>query len=162
MQHLWAHGRRRFYELADIATGNRRGKGAPPISPLALEAVTRIDTLFDIERTIRGESTERRLAVRRERSALLITELEDWMHKERSGLSRHATAAKAMDYMLKRWDGFVRFLDDGRICLTNSSAERALRGICLGRKFWLFGGPDPRVGRAASCLRHSAEEGAGD
>ena len=138
----WAHGRRKFYELADIAANKRRGKRAPPISPLALEAVKRIDALFDIEREINGETAERRLAVRRERSAPLVAELEGWMRMERAGLSRHASAAKAMDYMLKRWGSFARFLDDGRICLTNNAAERALRGICLGRKSWLFGGSD--------------------
>ena len=145
----WSHGRRKFYELADIAAGKRRGKRAPPISPLALEAVKRIDAIFDIERAINGESAERRLAVRRERSAPLVAELEDWMRTERAGLSRHAAVAKAMDYMLKRWDGFARFLDDGRICLTNNAAERALRGICLGRKSWLFAGSDRGGARAA-------------
>ena len=145
----WAHGRRRFYELADIAASKRRGKSAPPISPLALEAVTRIDALFDIERTINGETAERRLAVRRERSAPLVAELEDWMRTERAGLSRHAAVAKAMDYMLTRWDGFARFLDDGRICLTNNASERALRGIALGRKSWLFCGSDRGGARAA-------------
>ena len=149
MQHLWSHGRRKFYELADIAANKRRGKGAPPISPLALEAVKRIDALFDIERAINGESAERRLAVRRERSTPLVAELEDWMRTERAGLSRHAAVAKAMDYMLKRWDGFARFLDDGRICLTNNAAERALRGIALGRKSWLFAGSDRGGARAA-------------
>ena len=67
---FWAHGRRRFYELADIAAGKRRGKSAPPISPLALDAVTRIDALFDIERTINGESAERRLATPRQAARL--------------------------------------------------------------------------------------------
>ena len=138
----WAHGRRKFYELADIAAGKRRGKLAPPISPLALVAVKRIDALFDIERTINGETVERRLAVPRERSVPLVAELEDWMRMERAGLSRHAAVAKAMDYMLKRWDGFTHYLDDGRICLTNNAAERALRGIALGRKSWLFAGSD--------------------
>ena len=57
--------------------------------------------------------------------------------------------AKAMDYMLKRWGSFARFLDDGRICLTNNAAERALRGICLGRKSWLFAGSDRGAVRAA-------------
>ena len=57
--------------------------------------------------------------------------------------------AKAMDYMLKRWGSFARFLDDGRICLTNNAAERALRGICLGRKSWLFAGSDRGGVRAA-------------
>ena len=146
----WSHGRRKFYELADIAASKRRGRRAPPISPLALEAVRRIDALFDIERTISGESAARRLAVRRERSAPLVAELEAWMRTERAGLSRHAAVARAMDYMLKRWDGFTRFLDDGRICLTNNASERALRGICLGRKSWLFAGSDRGGERAAA------------
>ena len=97
----WAHGRRKFYELADIAAGKRRGKDAAPISPLALEAVKRIDALFDIERAINGESAERRLAVRRERSAPLVAEFETWMRTERTRLSRHASVAKVMDYMLR-------------------------------------------------------------
>ena len=138
----WSHGRRRFYELADIAANRRRGKRAPPVSPLAMEAVKRIDALFDIEREINGETAERRLAVRRESSAPIFADLGDWMRTARAGLSRHAAVAKAMDYMLKRWDGFARFLKDGRVCLTNNSAERALRPLALGRKSWLFAGSD--------------------
>ena len=84
----------------------------------------RIDALFDIEHTINGESAERRPAVRRERSAPLVAELEDWMRTQRARLSRNAAVAKAMDYMLKRWDGFTRLLDDGRICLINNAADR--------------------------------------
>ena len=74
---------------------------------------------------------------------------KQWMRAERARLSRHADVAKAMDYMLKRWDAFTRFLDDGRICLTNNAAERALRGIALGRKAWLFAGSDRGGERAA-------------
>jgi hypothetical protein len=55
-----------------------------------------------------------------------------------------------MNYMLKRWAAFTRFLDDGRICLTNNAAERALRGIALGRKAWLFAGSDRGGERAAA------------
>ena len=145
----WAHARRKFFELADIAANARRGKRAPPISPLALEAVRRIDALFNIERAVNGLSAADRLAVRRERSAPLVAALEGWMRDERARLSRHASVAKAMDYMLKRWDGFTRFLDDGRICLTNNCAERALRGIAMGRKSWLFAGSDRGGARAA-------------
>ena len=72
------------------------------------------------------------------------------MRTERAGLSRHAAVAKAMDYMQKRWDGFTRFLDDGRICLTNNAAERALRPLCLGRKSRLFAGSDRGGARAAA------------
>jgi transposase len=145
----WAHGRRKFFELADIASRARRGKTARAISPMALEAVRRIDALFEIERTINGQSAEHRLAARREHSAPLVAGLEDWMRTERARLSRHAPVAKAMDYMLPRWDDFSRFLDDGRICLTNNAAERALRGIALGRRSWLFAGSDRGGDRAA-------------
>jgi hypothetical protein len=68
--------------------------------------------------------------------------LERWLRRERPKLSRHAEVAKAIDYLLKRWPAFVRFLDDGRICLSNNAAERSLRGIALGRKSWLFCGSD--------------------
>ena len=96
----------------------RRGNDPPPISPLALEAVKRIDVLFDIERGINGESAEHCLAVRKELSAPVLADLKDWMEVERRKLSKHSPVAKAMDYMLKRWALFTRFLGDGRICLT--------------------------------------------
>lgn len=125
----WSHARRKFFVLADIAANARRGKTAPPISPIALEAVKRIDVLFDIERDINGLAATERLAARAEKSAPLLAELEEWMRGERAKLSRHAPVAQAIDYMLKRWDGFTRFLGDGRVCLTNNAAERALRGL---------------------------------
>jgi hypothetical protein len=89
------------------------------------------------------------MAVRSARVAPLVGELEAWMRAERAKLSRHSDVAKAMDYMLKRWDAFTRFLVDGRICLTNNAAERELRGIALGRKSWLFAGSDRGGERAA-------------
>jgi len=102
----WAHARRKFFELADIAAAARRkAKGKPAfISPLAVEAVRRIDALFEIERGINGRSAEKRLAIRRELSAPLVADLEAWLRGERAKLSRHADVAGAMDYMLKRWD----------------------------------------------------------
>lgn len=147
----WAHGRRKFFELADIAANARRGKSAQEISPLALEAVRRIDQLFDLERAIAGMSANRRLAARQEHAKPLVEELEAWMRRERAAMSKHAPVAKAMDYMLTRWDGFTRFLQDGRVCVTNNAAERALRGIALGRKAWLFCGSD-RAGQRAAIM----------
>ena len=87
--------------------------------------------------------------MRQELSAPLVAELEAWMRQERARLSRHNDVAQAMDYMLKRWAAFDRFLDDGRICLSNNAAERALRGIALGRRAWLFAGSDRGGERAA-------------
>jgi transposase len=71
------------------------------------------------------------------------------MRQERAKLLRHNDLAKAMDHMLKRVDPFARFLEDGRICLTNNAAERALRGIALGRRSWLFVGSNRGGERAA-------------
>jgi hypothetical protein len=116
---------------------------------VALEAVKRIDALFDIERDINGLSASERLAVRQERYAPLLAELEKWLREERAKLSRSASVAKPIDYMLKRWGDFARFAEDGRICLTNNAAERALRGLALGRRAWLFAGSDRGAERAA-------------
>jgi transposase len=148
----WVHARRPFFVMADLAENARRkaqGKTPAAISPLALEVVRRIDALFDIERTINGQSPERRKAVRQELSAPLVADLQAWMREQRAKLSRGNDVAKAMDYMLKRWTVFTRFLDDGRICLSNNAAERGVRGIALGRKSWLFCGSDRGGQRAA-------------
>lgn len=149
----WSHGRRKFFVLADIEAAARakakREKKPVLVSPLALEAVRRIDALFEIERAINGKSPEERLAARHEHSAPLVADLEAWMRSHRAKLSSNNKVAEAMDYMLKRWASFARFLEDGRVCLTNNAAERALRGIALGRKSWLFAGSDRGGQRAA-------------
>jgi transposase len=144
----WAHGRRKLFELADIASKARNNKPTT-ISPMALEAVRKIDAIFMAERSINGLPAAERLAARRQDVAPLVRELIDWMTRERARLSRHNEVAKAMDYLLRRIDAFTRFLDDGRICLSNNAAERALRGIALGRKAWLFAGSDRGGERAA-------------
>jgi len=113
--------------------------------------VLRIDAIFAIERRINGATPAERLKVRAAEVRPLIEELESWLRAERDKLSRHAPVAKAIDYMLTRWDRFTRFLDDGRICLSNNAAERALRGVALGRKSWLFCGSD-RGGERAACM----------
>jgi transposase len=146
----WAHARRQFFVLADIAANARRGKNAAVISPIALEAVRRIDAVFEIERVINGRSAAERLEVRREQSAPLVADLEIWLRDQRSRLSRSAAVAEPIDYMLRRWPSFIRFLGDGRICLSNNAAERAPRGFALGRRSWLFAGSERGADRAAA------------
>lgn len=109
----------------------------------------KIDAIFAAERDINGLSPERRLCFRREHTAPLIEAFADWMKAERVRLSRHSDVARAMDCMLKRWEAVTCFLDDGRICISNNAAERALRGIALGRKAWLFAGSERGGERAA-------------
>jgi len=122
-------------------------KARNAISPIAFEAVQKFDAIFALERSINGLSPEARVAARRKAIAPLVKDLIDWMK-----LSRHKEVARAMDYMLKRIDVFTRFLEDGRICLSNNAAERELRGIALGRKSWLFAGSDRGGERAAVML----------
>ena len=148
----WAHARRKFFVLADVEGSARRtaqGKAPAVLSPICLEAVQRIDALFDIERDINGRFAEARQAARQVLSAPLVAELHQWLSEHRMRLARGNDVARAIDYLLKRWPAFTRFLDDGRICLSNNAAERALRGIALGRKSWLFCGSDRGGQRAA-------------
>jgi hypothetical protein len=97
--------------------------------PLAVEAVRRIDAIFDVERSINGLPVAQRLACRKQHVAPPVGALEDSMRAARGKMPRHADVAKAMDYMLRRWQTFSRFVDDGRICPTNNAAERALHAI---------------------------------
>ena len=148
----WSHARRKFFELADIAGNVRKGKPAHEISPVALEAVKRIDALFDIERGLGGLTAEARLEARQRLSRPLVDDLHGWLLAERAGMSKHNPVAKAINYMFEkegRWAAFTRFLEDGRICLTNNAAERSLRGAALGRKSWLFAGSERGGDRAA-------------
>ncbi len=148
----WAHARRPFFAMADIeaAAARARGRGnQAALSPIAIEGVRRIDALFEIERTVNGRPADERRAARQEHSVPLVAELKEWLEARRPQLSRGHDLARAIDYMLKRWPAFTRFLEDGRICLTNNAAERALRGIAIGRKNWLFAGSDRGGQRAA-------------
>ncbi|MGA8195506.1 MAG: IS66 family transposase, partial [Acetobacteraceae bacterium] len=149
----WVHARRPFFAMADLEENARRqavGKKAIVLSPIAIEVVRRIDALFDIERPINGKFAEERRAVRQELSKPLVEALQVYMREQRVKLSRSHDLAKAIDYILKRWAAFTLFLDDGRVCLSNNAAERALRGIALGRKSWLFCGSDRGGERAAA------------
>ena len=135
----WAHGRRKFFDLARLSQ-----------APIAAEAVKRIDALFAIEREINGLAPQQRLRVRQEHSRPLVDALQTWLHEQRARVSRHNDIGKAIDYMLKRWEAFTRFLDDGRLCLSNNAAERELRAVAVGRKNWNFAGSDEGGRRAAA------------
>ena len=123
----WAHGRRKFFELADLQK-----------APLA------------IEREINGKPPDLRRAVRQERSKPLVEALEAWLRQERRALSPKSPMAKAMDYSLKRWPAFTNFIGDGRLCMSNNAAERAVRGVAVGRRNWTFCGSDSGGRRAAA------------
>jgi transposase len=135
----WAHARRKLFDLARL---NK--------APIAIEAVERIDALFAIERQINGMTPQERRAVRNERSRPLLITLETWLREQRARLSSKNEIAKAIHYSLKRWPALTRFLDDGRLCMSNNAAERALRGVAVGRHNWTFAGSDEGARRAAA------------
>jgi transposase len=135
----WAHARRKFFDLARL---NK--------APIAIEAIERIDALFAIERDINGKPPPERARVRNEHSRPLVTELQTWLRKQRAKLSAKSEVAKAITYSLNQWRGLVRFLDDGRLCMSNNAAERALRCVAVGRNNWTFAGSDEGGRRAAA------------
>jgi transposase len=135
----WAHARRKFFDLAMLNQ-----------APIASEAVARIDPLFAIEREINGLAPPQRVAVRTERSWPLILALETWLREQRSRVSKNSDTGKAIEYSLKRWTALTRFLDDGRLCMTNNAAERELRPVAVGRRNWTFAGSDEGGRRAAA------------
>ena len=135
----WAHARRPFYKAARVDG-----------STLARGIVTRMDAIFALERTFWGQPPEERCACREIHVAPLVTELEQHLRQQYARLSRKSDLAKAINYMLSRWESFARFVHDGRICMTNNAAERRVRTIAVGRRNWTFCGSDRGGHRAAA------------
>lgn len=130
----WAHVRRKFYDLADT-------------SPVSTEALRRIALLYAIEDDMRGSSAERRRAVRAERNRAIVDDLHQYLVAHGRQVSAKSKLGEAIRYALTRWDGLVRFLDDGRIDLDSNTVERSIRPLALNRKNALFAGSDEALGR---------------
>ena len=135
----WAHVRRKFFDVH-----------AATQSPLAHEALQRIAALYAIEATIRRQPPDLRLRVRQAQSAPLFAGLKDWMDQTLARISGKTDLAAAIRYALARWEALTLVLRDGRACLDNNAAERAMRPMTLGRKNWLFAGSDAGGERAAA------------
>lgn len=103
-----------------------------------------------IEHAANGLVPDERCAHRRARSDALVADLDVWVRENRARLSAKTPTAAAIDYLLKRWTAFTRFLDDGRICLLNNAAERSICPIAVGRPNWTFAGSDAGGHRTAA------------
>jgi len=134
----WSHARRHFHD--ELATTG---------SPIAREAIERMQALFAVERDIHGWAPQMRLAVRAERSAPVLAELRAWLEATLGRVSGKSDLAKAIRYALGHWNALTLVLRDGRACLTNNAAERRMRPLALGRKNWLFAGSAEGGKRAA-------------
>ena len=133
------HARRKFWDVHEATK-----------SPLAREALDRIGALYRIEDTIRGRPPDQRLAVRVEHTAPLMSNLRDWLDATLARVSGRSDLAKAIRYALSRWDALTLILRDGRACIDNSAAERAMRPIAIGRRNWTFAGSNAGGERAAA------------
>jgi transposase len=135
----WAHVRRKFFDVH-----------AATASPIAKEALDRIGQLYRVEETITGVSPDHRRRERQQRSKPIAEALAVWTDATTRRLSRKSELAGAFRYMRARWTALNRCFDDGRLALDNNAAERALRGVAIGRKNWLFAGSDAGGRRAAA------------
>lgn len=135
----WAHVRRKFFDV-HVATG----------SPIAKEALDRIGALYSLEAALNGISADERRRRRQAESVSIADALTDWAEATLPKLSGKSELAAAFRYMRSRWSGLIRCFDDGRLALDNNAAERALRGVAVGRKNWLFAGSDRGGARAAA------------
>ncbi len=135
----WAHARRKFHDLH-----------AARATAVITEALRRIADLYVIEADIRGKPPDERRQIRQARSRPLLDELERWLRTTLDTLSRKSDTAAAILYALKLWSALLAYCDDGAIEIDNSAAERALRGIAIGRRNYLFAGADSGGERAAA------------
>src|SRR5204862_5765866 len=120
-----------------------------PPAPTAAEALKRIAEIYQIEGEIRGNSADERCAVRQQKTKPLVKALRAWLEKTLAQVAAGSSIAQAIRYALNRWDGLVRFLDDGRIEIDSNTVERAIRPIALSRKNALFAGSEKarKIGR---------------
>ena len=135
----WSHVRRGFY---DEYVSHK--------SAIAKEALDRIGALFDIERPIAGAPPDIRRAVRQRTARPRIDELATWLDEQLNKLPGKSHLAGAIRYARSRWHALTRYLDDGRLEISNNAAENQIRPAALGRKNWLFCGSDAGGERAAA------------
>jgi len=135
----WSHVRRGFWD-----------EWASHQSKIAKEALDRIGALFDIERPIAGSPPDIRIAVRQRTAKPKIDELAIWLDDQLAKIPGKSDLAKAIRYARWRWHALTRYLDDGRLEISNNAAENKIRPAALGRKNWLFCGSDAGGIRAAA------------
>jgi transposase len=135
----WAHVRRKFYDI-HVATN----------APIAADALARIGQLFDIERAAMGRSSQVRVRIRQGSARPVIDDLAAFFDASLARISGKSELAGAIRYARSRWSALTRYLDDGRLEISNNAAERAIRPLALGRKNYLFAGSDAGGERAAA------------
>lgn len=135
----WAHARRKFFEFNQVNN-----------SPIAQEALLRIQALYDIEAMIRNKPPDERLRMRQTQTQALLDQLKDWLDQQLQLVWSKSKLAEAIRYATTRWIAMTRFATDGQLEIDNNIAERSVRPIALGKKNWMFAGSDNGGERAAA------------
>jgi transposase len=136
----WAHARRRFFDAF---------KAGDVDAALVLTLIAR---MYAVEKDAkqRGLDGDSVRALRQERTAPEIERIRLVLeHLAKDALPRSALG-DAVAYTRNQWANLTRFLDDGRLPLDNNASERAVRGVAVGRKNWLFAGGEEGGHRAAA------------
>jgi transposase len=126
LAHCWSHAKRKYEEIAEHW----------PVACAEIGAL--IGELYAIERLVPGPfpgdpaAQDLRRQLRQDRSRPVLDRIWEWARVQ-VGLPR-SDFGKAVRYMLERWAGLTRFVDDPGVPLDNNAAERALRGPVVGRK----------------------------
>jgi transposase len=90
LAYCWAHARRKLFDVTENA-----------IAPIAEDGLKQIAALYRIEKDIRGQSPEARLAARKERSAPKLAAFETWLHQHRARVSAKSPLGEALKYIAK-------------------------------------------------------------
>lgn len=124
----WAHARRKFIDIEDLEPG------------LSRQAIELIRRLYAVEQDAKDQSldTEGRRQLRQEQALPVLQEIAAFLEAARASVLPKSPAAAAIGYVLNQWQALLRYTTDGRLSIDNNVAERALRGIAVGRKNWLF------------------------
>ena len=148
----WGHVRRKFDEALKGLPASRRKTGGTK----AQEALDQINRLFAIERELKGLSPEERLKARNLRSRPVVEEFRKWLGDVMAAILPKSLFGVAVKYALNQWEKLVRFLEDGRIEISNNRAERSIKPFVIGRKNWLFA--NTPKGAHASAIIYSIVE----
>ena len=127
----WAHVRRKFYDIAEATD-----------SPVAREAIKRIEALYRIERRINGRPPDERRQIRQQQAVPLMETFKVWLDARLRECAKGSGLGKAINYARKQWNSLVLYLEDGCVEIDNNAAERAIRPLALGRKNHLFAGSE--------------------
>jgi hypothetical protein len=149
----WAHARRKFEPLV---------QGGPHAQ--ASWILSQIQKLYDIEDRARDLADAQRHALRQAESRALLTAIHTWLEERNQQELPRSPLRTGVNYLLKRWEAFERFLDNGAIPIDNNRTEAAIKGPVMGKKAWLFLGNDNAGATAAifytlmmSCKRHGID-----